>query len=329
MLQVTHLRKDYPTQRSVDDLTFTAQSHEAVGLLGPNGAGKSTTMRMLAGYLAPTAGEVVLCNLHMSQQPREVKRLIGYLPEIPPLYPESTVTEHLRFVCALRGVAARETARECARVCALLNIAHVAGRVIGRLSKGYRQRVGFAAALVGQPRLLILDEPTVGLDPQQVVEIRRLILDLAQQMTVLISSHMLSEIACVCSHLLILNQGVLVADGTAQSIAQGHRERSLLAATVRGDRALAVETLRRAVAGRGELSVQERPAANETDFLVTSAAQVDLTAAVFEAVADRRDALTLTALQAKTPTLEDIFMEITRGVTPTATQAPERGRAQA
>ena len=329
MLQVTHLRKDYPTQRSVDDLTFAAESHEAVALLGPNGAGKSTTMRMLAGYLAPTAGEVELCGLRMSDNPREVKRMIGYLPEIPPLYPESTVTEHLRFVCALRGVAARETARECDRVCALLNITHVAGRVIGRLSKGYRQRVGFAAALIGQPRLLILDEPTVGLDPQQVVEIRRLILTLAQQMTVLISSHMLSEIASVCSHLLILNRGVLVADGTAQSIAQGHRDRSLLAATVRGDRALAVETLRQAVAGLGELSVQERFTPDETDFLITSAAQVDVSAAVFRAVADRRDALTLTALTAKTPTLEDIFMDITRGAAPVPAQAPEGGRAQA
>ncbi|HNW87208.1 MAG TPA: ABC transporter ATP-binding protein [Candidatus Limiplasma sp.] len=325
MLQVTHLSKVYHTLRSVNDLSFTAESQEAVGLLGPNGAGKSTTMRMLAGYLAPTSGEVELCGLRMADRPRDVKRMIGYLPELPPLYPESTVTEHLRFVCALKGVSSRDTARECERVCGLLNLSAVSGRVIGRLSKGYRQRVGFAAALIGQPRLLILDEPTVGLDPQQVVEIRRLILDLAQQMTVLISSHMLSEIACVCAHLLILNRGVLVADGSAQSIAEKHRDRSLLAVTVRGDRLLATETLRQATTGQGTLSVQERPTSDETDFLVQASAQADLSAAVFQAVAARRDALTITSLCAKTPSLEDIFMEITRGGASEPAQAAQGG----
>lgn len=314
MLQVMGLCKHYGTLRSVQDLSFSSTGCETVGLLGPNGAGKSTTMRMLSGYLAPSAGGFTLCGLSMADHPRQVKGMIGYLPELPPLYPDCTVTEHLRFVCSLRGIAPRQAARECDRVCGLLNIRPVAGRIIGRLSKGYRQRVGFAAALIGTPRLLILDEPTVGLDPQQVIEIRRLILALGQEMTVLISSHVLSEIASVCSHLLIMNRGVLLADGSAQAIADRYRDRAILSATVRGDRALATRVLGDVVQGRGTMAVEEQISPQETGFTLYAPKELDLAPEVFQALASHSGALSLTALQAKTPTLEDVFISITQGV---------------
>ena len=313
MLQVNHLSKTYGALRSVRDISFSAAGQETLGLLGPNGAGKSTTMRMLAGYLAPTAGEITLDGQRMAERPRQVRGMIGYLPEIPPLYLDSTVTEHLRFVCDLRGVPPRQVRAECERVCGLLSIRPVAGRIIGRLSKGYRQRVGFAAALIGQPRLLILDEPTVGLDPQQVIEIRRLILSLAGQMTVLISSHVLSEIACVCSHLLIMNRGELLADGTPQAITDRYRDSAILSATVRGERALAIRVLEAVAQGRGELTVEERIHPQETGFTLRAPKELDLAEAVFRAVAAQGEALALTQLEAKTPSLEDVFIQITRG----------------
>lgn len=313
MLQVSNLHKTYNGIHSVKDVSFMAGDHEAVALLGQNGAGKSTTMRMLAGYLAPTSGSIRLDGLDMAEDPRKTKGRIGYLPEIPPLYPDCTVMEHLRFVCALRNIPQREIQRECERVCGLLNITPVAGRIIGRLSKGYRQRVGFAAALVGKPSLLILDEPTVGLDPQQVIEIRRLILELATQMTVLISSHILSEIASVCTHLLILHHGELLADGSAEEITDRYREHSLLDVAVRGDHALAQAELTRLVKGMGTLTVEARPAQEEARFLLRTPKGREMAETVFQALAAHKERVSLLSLTQRTPSLEDIFIDMTQG----------------
>ena len=316
MLQVSNLHKTYSGIHSVKGVSFTAGDHEAVALLGQNGAGKSTTMRMLAGFLAPTSGEIRLDGLDMAEQPCKTKARIGYLPEIPPLYPDCTVLEHLRFVCALRSIPPREIKRECERVCGLLNITPVAGRVIGRLSKGYRQRVGFAAALVGTPSLLILDEPTVGLDPQQVIEIRGLILALATQMTVLISSHILSEIACVCTHLLILHHGELLADGSAEDITDRYREHSLLDVAVRGNHELAQAELTRLVQGTGTLTMEARLAQEETRFLLRTPKGRDMAEAVFQTLAAHKESVSLVSLQKRTPSLEEIFIEMTQGQPP-------------
>ena len=284
--------------------------------MGQNGAGKSTTMRMLAGYLAPTSGEIRLNDIDMALQPRRVKELIGYLPEIPPLYPDCTVMEHLRFVCALRGIPGREVKRECERVCSLLHIADVSGRIIGRLSKGYRQRVGFAAALIGKPSLLILDEPTVGLDPQQVIDIRRLILDLAGQMTVMISSHILSEIAYVCTHLLILHQGELLADGSADEITARYSRDSLLELVVRGDGELAGRALQDVLPDTGSLTIQTRPRKDEALFSLRAPKERDMAQAVFQALAVHREHVSLISLNERSPSLEDIFISMTRGQLP-------------
>jgi len=313
MLTVTDLHKKYGAYHSVKGISFTAKENEVVALLGRNGAGKSTTMRMLAGYLAPTSGDIRLCGESICDNPRRTKRLIGYLPEIPPLYPYMTVTEQLRFVCDLRGIPAKEVKRECERVCGMLSISHVSGRAISHLSKGYRQRVGFAAALIGKPKLVILDEPTVGLDPQQVIEIRKLILDLSKEMTVLISSHILSEIASVCSHLLILRSGELVADGTAQEIADSYQSETTLMVSVRGDVALAEHTLRACAGDRAAISVQ--PGREETTFLVTTPRSLRLEEEVYRAFAPLCPQVILTSLHTDKPSLESIFLDITSGQT--------------
>lgn len=320
MLTVTDLHKKYGAYHSVKGISFTAKENEVVALLGRNGAGKSTTMRMLAGYLAPTSGDIRLCGESICDNPRRTKRMIGYLPEIPPLYPYMTVTEQLRFVCDLRGIPAKDVKRECERVCDMLSITHVSGRAISHLSKGYRQRVGFAAALIGKPKLVILDEPTVGLDPQQVIEIRRLILNLSQEMTVLISSHILSEIASVCSHLLILRSGELVADGTAQEIADSYQSETTLMISVRGDIPLAEQTLRTLVGDRGAVSVQ--PGREETTFLIATPRSLRLEEEVYRAFAPLCPRVILTGLHTDKPSLESIFLDITGGQ---AASKPEGG----
>lgn len=307
MLDVMHLSKQYGAIRSVRDLTFSIGEHEIVGLLGQNGAGKSTTMRMLSGSLSPTEGTVRMLGLDLLEHPTEAKRHIGYLPEIPPLYMDMTVTEQLRFACALKGVAKGKMADECARVCEALRIAQVSRRVIGTLSKGYRQRVGFAQALIGEPKLLILDEPTVGLDPQQMIDLRELIVGLSGSMAVLISSHILSEIATICSRILVLHHGALVADGAPEQIRARQGGPAWLHVTVRGDAALAVETLRGAIGEESITGVEK--SRDHTRFSL--ALRDGLAERVFAAVASHRDCLSIVEMAEHAPSLEDVFIDLT------------------
>ena len=311
MIEVKNLTKHYGEKRAVNDISFVVNDGEILGFLGPNGAGKSTTMNIITGYISSNQGEVLINGVDILEEPVKAKKNIGYLPEIPPLYPYMTVTEQLRFVCDLRGIPAKDVKRECERVCSLLNITHVSGRAISHLSKGYRQRVGFAAALIGKPKLVILDEPTVGLDPQQVIEIRKLILNLSQDMTVLISSHILSEIASVCSHLLILSSGTLVADGTAQEIADSYQSETTLMVSVRGDVNLAEQTLRACIGDRGDVSVQ--PAREETTFLVTLPSNLRLEEEIYRCFAPLCPQVILTGMHTDKPSLESIFLNITGG----------------
>lgn len=308
MLQVASLTKQYGAFHAVEDVSFSIGDGETVGLLGRNGAGKSTLMRMISGYLTPSSGEISLWGHSMLEEPIAAKRCVGYLPELPPLYTDMTVQEHLQFVCSLRGIEARGTRHECERVCSELSLTHVARRVIGNLSKGYRQRVGFAAALVGQPRLLILDEPTVGLDPQQMMEIRSLIQRFSQQMSILISSHVLSEIATVCSRLLILRKGRLVADGSPQAIECSYQHASVARAITSGD----VAQICQALAKYGE-SVQTEPLADgRTAITLTLPLGREPEAELFCALAPLSGNVTLHELRSVTPSLEEIFVSITR-----------------
>jgi ABC-2 type transport system ATP-binding protein len=220
MIEVSHLTKRYRDRVAVDDLSFNVAEGEILGFLGPNGAGKTTTMRVLTGFLPASSGLVRVAGHDVFEQPLEVKRRIGYLPETPPLYPEMTVRGYLRFVATLRGVPRAQMATELDRVAHATGTTAVMGRVIQNLSKGFRQRVGIGQALLGSPPVLILDEPTEGLDPIQRAEVRRLIKGLGGKHTVILSTHILPEVTMTCEKVLILHQGRLVAFDTLSALVQ-------------------------------------------------------------------------------------------------------------
>ena len=218
MIAVEHLTKRYGSFTAVDDISFTLEQGHIYGFLGPNGAGKSTTMNMMTGCLAATAGSVTIDGLDIFEQAREAKKLLGYLPEIPPLYPEQTPEEYLRFVAEAKGLPKAQIDAQVAKALAETRLEPMANRLIRHLSKGYCQRVGIAQALLGDPHYIILDEPTVGLDPLQIIEIRDLIHELGQTHTVILSSHILSEVQAICESVLIIAHGKLVAFDTPQNL---------------------------------------------------------------------------------------------------------------
>ncbi|NMO16400.1 ABC transporter ATP-binding protein [Pyxidicoccus fallax] len=222
MIEVQHLTKRYRDRVAVEDLTFQVEEGEILGFLGPNGAGKSTTMKILTGFLPPSEGTARVGGFDVFEQPLEVKRRIGYLPETPPLYPEMTVRGYLQFVGSLKGLPGRGLKAEVERVAGLTGVTHVMDRVIQNLSKGYKQRVGIAQALLGSPPVLILDEPTEGLDPTQRAEVRALIKSLAGKHTVILSTHILPEVTVTCEKVLIINQGKIVAYDEIRKLAHLH-----------------------------------------------------------------------------------------------------------
>ena len=222
MIEVSHLSKSYRDLKAVDDVSFQVQSGEILGFLGPNGAGKTTTMRILTGVLPPTSGTVKVSGFDVFEQPLEVKKRIGYLPENPPLYTDMTVRAYLRFVASIKGVPRKARDGEVDRVAQKTNCTQFIQRVIGNLSKGQRQRVGLAQALLGDPEVLILDEPTVGLDPAQIIEVRQLIKSLAGKHTIVLSTHILPEVVATCQRVLIISQGKVVADDTLEGLQRTH-----------------------------------------------------------------------------------------------------------
>ncbi|MBX3254937.1 MAG: gliding motility-associated ABC transporter ATP-binding subunit GldA [Chitinophagaceae bacterium] len=222
-IEVKNLLKVYGEQKAVNNISFAVKQGEIVGFLGPNGAGKSTTMKILTGYLAPTAGEAFVCGMNVAANPHETKKKIGYLPESNPLYYDMYVKEYLGFIADIHKVAQRSTA--ISRVIDLVGLTPESKKKIGQLSKGYKQRVGLAAALVHDPEVLILDEPTTGLDPNQISEIREVIRRQGQHKTVLFSSHILQEVEAVCNRVVIINKGALVADDTVSNLQSGNRDK--------------------------------------------------------------------------------------------------------
>ena len=308
MIEVEHLTKRYGAHTAVDDISFTVEDGCIYGLLGPNGAGKSTTMNILTGYLSATEGTVKVAGHDIAEEPLEAKRAIGYLPEQPPLYPEMTVREYLLFVAELKGVKhKKERAPMVETAMGRTGLQPVQNRLIRNLSKGYRQRVGIAAALLGEPKVIILDEPTVGLDPAQVIEIRNLIHDLGRTHTVILSSHILSEVQTVCDRVLIISAGKLVAQGTPEELAGQLAARGTLSATAQGSRE---EVL--AAAGQVE---------GLTGLHITAekGGEVSFTA-VCEGGSDLRGELSLALAKAGCPvlslstdsmSLEDVFLQLT------------------
>lgn len=306
MIEVKNLTKRYGDHYAIEDLSFKVEDGQVYGFLGPNGAGKSTTMNIMTGYLAPTAGEVLINGHDVMDEPLEAKKTIGYLPEIPPVYPDMTVREYLRFCTELKKVRKKDRNAETEKVMKELDITDMADRLIRNLSKGYRQRVGFAQALIGNPETLILDEPTVGLDPKQILEMRELIRSLGKKHTVILSSHILSEVSEVCDQVLIINHGKFVACDTPENLEKSRDNGTILTVSSEGDKKTVLKALRTVV------QVTEKDL-TEKNGVVTANIEVpdgsDIRKRVSEALfaAD----CTVVGMSTKKANLEDIFLKLT------------------
>ena len=308
MIEVSHLTKRYGRHCAVDDISFTVQDGGIYGLLGPNGAGKSTTMNVITGYLSPTSGTVRIDGHDIVEEPQEAKACIGYLPEQPPLYTDMTVAEYLQFVAELKGVKRKsEREAEIERAMGRTGLEDVMDRLIRNLSKGYRQRVGIAATLLGNPKVIILDEPTVGLDPAQMIEIRSLIHDLGETHTVILSSHILSEVQAVCDRVLIIAHGKLIAQGTPEELAGKLAAHGVISATAVGNRD-AVVAAASAVPGLTGLKVTAEKG-DEVSFTASSESGADLRAALSKAMAEA--GCPVISLSSSTISLEDVFLQLT------------------
>jgi ABC-2 type transport system ATP-binding protein len=241
MVEIENLVKNYGNIQAVKGISFNVEENEVLGFLGPNGAGKSTTMNMIVGYLPMTSGTIKINGVDISENPKEAKKLIGYLPEIPPLYPEMRVIEYLKFVAGIKGIKKQDVQQQVDKAMSRLKITDKKNRVIKNLSKGYKQRVGFAQALLGDPKVIILDEPTVGLDPSQTKEVRDLIKRLGKSHTIIFSSHILSEVNAVADRVLIINNGEIKAQDTANNL-EIDRNEVILKVDVEGDKDKVIET---------------------------------------------------------------------------------------
>ena len=306
MIKIDHLVKNYGATCAVDDVSFEISAGEIVGLLGPNGAGKSTTMNILTGYLSSTAGRVLVDGLNVLDEPLEVKRRIGYLPEQPPLYTDMTVEEYLIFVYNLKGCTLNRT-KHLEEICEVVKIKDVYKRVIRNLSKGYRQRVGIAQALIGNPPIIIFDEPTVGLDPKQIIEIRNLIRTLGKDHTVILSTHILQEVQAVCDRIIIINKGKVVADELTENINRAVDDTFRYRAKICGPQREVLNMLN----ARPDIARAEVADGRDGDafiYTLESARGVDMRKGLFHALAQR--SWPLVGLEPIGMSLEDIFITI-------------------
>ena len=323
MVEVKNLTKRYGQNLALDRVSFTVDEGSIVGFLGPNGAGKTTTMNIITGYLSATSGAVTVFGKNTLEEPNEVKKMIGYLPEQPPLYLDMTVKEYLNFMYELKKVKLPRE-KHIKEICELVQISNVYNRLIGNLSKGYKQRVGIAQALLGNPPVLILDEPTVGLDPKQIIEIRTLIKNLGRNHTVILSSHILPEVQAVCERIIVINRGRLVADGATDTLAhdlsQDHRlilraegpEREMVHELMTLPHVIDVYSLGEKEKGVYELSIE---AELDTDI------RRDLFALL------SRKGWPMMALKNTDLTLEDLFLQLTSSDTAAQDQEPAEGDA--
>ena len=308
MIEVEHLTKRYGSHTAVDDISFTVEDGGIYGLLGPNGAGKSTTMNIITGYISATDGTVKIDGHDIADEPAAAKACIGYLPELPPLYQEMTVQEYLLFVAELKGTRKKaDRAAAVAHAAARAGLQGMEQRLIRNLSKGYRQRVGIAQALLGSPQLIILDEPTVGLDPAQVIEIRNLIRELGKAHTVILSSHILSEVQAVCQQVLILSKGHLVAVGSPEELGETLNPGSRLRATAQGETDTVLAAVR-SVPGVCKVEL-ESAADGQVTFTAESEDAADRRAAVSRALTEA--GCTVLALAAENRSLEEVFLALT------------------
>ncbi|MCD8021507.1 MAG: ABC transporter ATP-binding protein [Lachnospiraceae bacterium] len=308
MIEVTHLTKRYGSNAAVDDLSFKVEKGQIYGFLGPNGAGKTTTMNILTGYIAPTEGEAIIDGHNIVEEPEEARKCIGYLPEIPPVYPEMTVLEYLQFAADLKKLPKKDRDAMIVEVMRTTGLVDVQNRLIRNLSKGYRQRTGLAQAILGYPDIIILDEPMVGLDPKQIIEIRELIKSLGQKHTVILSSHILSEISAICDHIMIIAHGKLVASDTPENLTKLMQGSGSLELTLRANKADAKRILT-SLPGVHSLDVKVSSEPDACDVTLKTDADNDLREKIFYLCAKEHAAIL--RMQHTHVSLEDVFLELT------------------
>ncbi len=307
MIEVRELSKYYGDLAAVEQISFRAEKGQILGFLGPNGAGKTTTMRMLTCYLPPTSGSARVAGYDVVEESLAARRRIGYLPELPPVYTDMTVRAYLRFVAKIKGVPTPQLNGRIDDTMEKTGVAHVQNSVIGHLSKGYRQRVGLAQALVHNPEVLILDEPTVGLDPKQIIEIRQVIKGLGGEHTIILSTHILPEVSMTCEKIVIINQGRIVGEGTPQSLMAQLKEGEVLRAQITGPPEQ-VQQLLRGIDGVLEVAAEPGRAADEQVYIITAIPGRDVRDLVARRVVD--SGWGLRELRALEMTLEDIFLRL-------------------
>lgn len=308
MIEVKHLTKSYDSHPALDDLSFTIEKGRVYGFLGPNGAGKSTTMNIMTGYIGADSGEVLINGFDILKEPEKAKRSVGYLPEIPPLYPDMTVREYLSFVSELKEIPRKDSAAQVDKVLSLVRLTDVSSRLIRNLSKGYRQRTGLAAAVLGFPDIIILDEPTVGLDPKQIIEIRQLIRTLSKDHTIILSSHILAEIQEICDYVLIISKGRLAAEGTPKQLEEMSRGKDTVELTIMSDPARIQSVLDslsgiRAICWKGDTG-------DSCDISVEFSGDSQKICREIS-LAFAREEIPVTRIYISRTTLEDIFLELT------------------
>lgn len=307
MIEIQNLTKKYGQISAVNNINFTVNKGEILGFLGPNGAGKSTTMNIIAGFIPSTSGTVKVCGFDIMEEPKEVKKRIGYLPEILPLYMDMTVSEFLNFCSDLKDVDRKKRKSQLSDIMELVKITHVRDRLVKNLSKGYKQRVGLAQSLVGSPEVLILDEPTVGLDPKQIIEIRNLIKALGKEHTIILSSHILPEVSAVCERVVIIDKGQIAAIDTPDNLSKGMRSATKFTVKIAGQKG-AVQNVLKGIYG---ITYVEAGVSRDegTDFIVETMKDVDVRKPMFFELA--KNGYPILELRSLDLSLEDIFLQIT------------------
>ncbi len=308
MIEVENLVKRYGSHLAVDHLSFHVDPGKIYGFLGPNGAGKSTTMNIMSGYIAPTSGTVKINGHDIVKDAEEAKKCIGYLPEVPPLYQEMTVREYLSFVAELKKIKKNEREKQILEVMDMTMITDISGRLIKNLSKGYKQRVGLAQAVLGYPEVIILDEPTVGLDPKQIIEIRELIKKLSREHTVILSSHILSEVQAVCDEIMIISKGRLVACDTPEGLSSLMNGSAILEVHILGAKE-AVQKVIQAIPGVARYTLEDSHEKGCIKAVIETEAKEDIRVELFYALAGEK--LPVLSMNRLEKSLEDIFLELT------------------
>lgn len=308
MIEISNLVKKYGDHVAVDNLSLTIEPGKIYGLLGPNGAGKSTTMNILTGYIGATSGTVKINGYDILNQPEEAKKCVGYLPELPPLYMDMTVAEYLKFVAELKKIEKKKRKEMINDAMEMTGVSDVSERLIKNLSKGYRQRVGFAQAVLGYQQIIILDEPTVGLDPKQIIEIRELIKKLGENHTVILSSHILTEISAVCDHVFIISKGKLVASDATENLINLMSTEQNIDIIAKCDEAVARQVIEN-VSDVKEVKFEQPEEDDTVKFVVRAQKGCDIREGLFKAFCDRN--ITLLEMHSAVKSLEDVFLELT------------------